>query len=254
MLDITPTMPGEGLRGLHARADVSMSPCVSAGCCDCLMGGEGQPTDQIHQRISCFKGAAGSSQRRSLRGDSACTWDIEATKLHAASTEDCYASAIMDIIEYPRSRRPDEATRARMSSQEMLGAERLKHLEFIQAVVTRLGTTSFLVKGWTLTIATIFFAVQVDRLSWAAAVSGLIPLLAFWFLDGYFLWQERLFRCLYDDVRRPDSGVELLSMNTAAYTGVVSLRAAMLSRTLMMFYGTLVVVDVALVVAGATTR
>ena len=34
---------------------------------------------------------------------------------------------------------------------------------------------------------------------------GLFPILAFWSLDGYFLWQERLFRALYEHVRAQDT-------------------------------------------------
>jgi hypothetical protein len=33
----------------------------------------------------------------------------------------------------------------------------------------------------------------------------LIPIFGFWLLDGYFLWQERLFRGIYDDVRQQET-------------------------------------------------
>jgi hypothetical protein len=75
-----------------------------------------------------------------------------------------------------------------------------------------------------------------------------VPLLAFWLLDGYFLWQERLFRRLYDDARTPGSGVALLSMRTSAYTSTETWVAATRSRTIALFYGALVLVDLALVV------
>ena len=32
----------------------------------------------------------------------------------------------------------------------------------------------------------------------------IIPVVSFWILDGYFLWQERLFRGIYNDVRLQD--------------------------------------------------
>ena len=35
------------------------------------------------------------------------------------------------------------------------------------------------------------------------------PVLMFWALDGYFLSRERLFRRLYDDVRRKEGNVDL---------------------------------------------
>ena len=30
----------------------------------------------------------------------------------------------------------------------------------------------------------------------------LLPIAGFWILDGYFLWQERLLRHVYDDIRK----------------------------------------------------
>jgi hypothetical protein len=141
-----------------------------------------------------------------------------------------------------------------MADQSGLGADRIKHLEFIQAVVTRLGTNSFLIKGWVLTIAAAFFAVLAKDPNAAIAAVGLIPLLAFWFLDGYFLWQERLFRRLYDDARRPTTSVEVLSMNVVGYRAQTTWAAAAFSQTLLLFYGALVLVDLALIVAIVATR
>jgi hypothetical protein len=129
-------------------------------------------------------------------------------------------------------------------------ADRIKHLEFIQAAITRFATSSFLIKGWVLTIAAAFFALLANKLNGAVAAVGLIPLLAFWFLDGYFLWQERLYRRLYDDVRRPDSSVEPFSMNISAYQPACTWPGATFSQTLLLFYGALVLVDVALIVAA----
>jgi hypothetical protein len=131
-----------------------------------------------------------------------------------------------------------------------LDADRIKHLEFIQAVVTRFATSSFLIKGWVLTIAAAFFALLANKLNSGIATVGLVPLLAFWFLDGYFLRQERLFRMLYDDVRRPTSAVESFSMNVSPYLARSTWAAATFSQTMLLFYGALVLVDVVLIIAA----
>ncbi len=131
-----------------------------------------------------------------------------------------------------------------------LDGDRIKHLEFIQAVVTRFATSSFLIKGWVLTIAAAFFALLANKLNSGVATVGLVPLLAFWFLDGYFLWQERLYRMLYDDVRRPTSAVEPFSMNVSPYLARTTWPAATFSRTMLLFYGALVLVDVVLIIAA----
>ncbi len=135
-----------------------------------------------------------------------------------------------------------------------LSPERIKHLEFIQNVITRLGNSSFLIKGWALTIAAAFFAVTAGKLNWKISLTALVPVLAFWFLDGYFLWQERLFRCLYDDVRQPDSNVETLSMDPRPYRSQVGWVSTTFSATLLAFYGALVLVDCAFIIGGAVRQ
>lgn len=137
---------------------------------------------------------------------------------------------------------------AEIGVREPLSADRIKHLEFIQATVTRLGTNSFLVKGWALTLAAGLFALSASRLSWQIASVGLVPLLCFWYLDCYFLRQERAFRRLYDDARRPDSTVEMLSMNVAPYLVRMPWPEVWLTPTLLLFYAPLLLADLALVV------
>ncbi|GAB2873837.1 hypothetical protein GCM10027074_47000 [Streptomyces deserti] len=129
-----------------------------------------------------------------------------------------------------------------------LDGDRVKHLEFIQAVITRMGTNSFLIKGWVLTLAAGLLAVSASRLSWQIATAGVVPLLCFWALDGYFLQQERLFRKLYDDVRRPDSTVEVMSMNVGPYLAGTSWRQSLLSKTVVLFHGALLVADLSIIV------
>lgn len=143
-----------------------------------------------------------------------------------------------------------------MSDQSGLGAERLKHLEFIQAVVTRLANGSFLIKGWTLTIAAAFFAIVVNRLNGGLAATGLVPIVTFWFLDGLFLRNERLYRRLYDDARGTDTAVESMSMDISPYLKQdrMTWASAAFSTTLSLFYGALVLVDVILIVTAAIRR
>ena len=124
----------------------------------------------------------------------------------------------------------------------------LKHLEFIQAVITRLANNSFLMKGWALTVAGAFYGFAVKGTSWEVAATGLMPVLVFWGLDAYFLRQERLFRGLYDQVRRRNARVEPFAMNAAAYaSGVASWRRTLVSRTLAPFYGAVFIVGIVLI-------
>jgi hypothetical protein len=86
--------------------------------------------------------------------------------------------------------------------------DRIKHLEMIQNVVSRLGGNSVLVKGWAITVAAALFGFALNTHRAAVALVAVVPIVAFWLLDTYFLRAERLFRALYDEVRLGDEGVE----------------------------------------------
>src|SRR6266511_2455864 len=100
-------------------------------------------------------------------------------------------------------------------SHQPLGDAQVKHLEFIQAVIGRLANNSFLMKGWALTVAGLIFGFTSKRGSWRIAAAAFLPVAAFWGLDAYFLRQERLFRRLYDAVRRSDPGRRFPSVGSA---------------------------------------
>ena len=126
---------------------------------------------------------------------------------------------------------------------------RIKHLEFIQGVISRLATNSFITKGWALTVGAAIYGFAADRLKpWIAAV-GFVPAIGFWWLDAYFLRQERLFRCLYDDARRPDTAVALFSMHVRLYFAKPLVRwpKVIFSITLVLFYGIIFIVGVVII-------
>lgn len=76
----------------------------------------------------------------------------------------------------------------------------MKHLEMIQGVINRMASNSFLLKGWAVTLVAGIFALSskdADKLYFLIAY---IPILVFWGLDAYYLFQERLYRKLYDKI------------------------------------------------------
>lgn len=103
--------------------------------------------------------------------------------------------------------------------------ERLKHLDFIQSIISRLAANSFIIKGWTVTLTSGLIAVSADKEKAAYAAAALIPAVVFWGLDAYYLRQERLYRRLYDDARRPPEQrsclVESFSLSVLAYRDTV---------------------------------
>jgi hypothetical protein len=77
-----------------------------------------------------------------------------------------------------------------------------KHLDFLQAAITRMAGNSFQTKAWSVAVAsaTVAFAAAKDS-DPRAAVLGVVPIIAFWALDAYYLALERLFRDKYNSVR-----------------------------------------------------
>lgn len=112
-----------------------------------------------------------------------------------------------------------------------------KHLEFIQNVINRMAGNSFLLKGWTVTIVSAIFALAQKDANTAYLLVPILPALIFWFLDGYFLRQERLFRKLYEHVRLLNEDQIDFSMNTLPFqSNVDDVIHVALSKTLLAFY------------------
>ena len=81
-----------------------------------------------------------------------------------------------------------------------MSEEKIKHLEFIQNVITRMNTNSFQIKGWNITIVSAILAIFASTKNNYFLLSAIFPSIIFWFLDAYYLMQERKFRGLYNDV------------------------------------------------------
>jgi hypothetical protein len=102
--------------------------------------------------------------------------------------------------------------------------DKLKHLEFIQLTIVRMAANSFILKGWTVTISAALFALAAKDTDPRFAFIALFAAAAFWGLDAYYLRQERLFRELYNDVRKSVAAdtESYFSMATTKYTKRVS--------------------------------
>lgn len=83
-----------------------------------------------------------------------------------------------------------------------MDSAKIAHLQFLQAVIARMASNSFVLKGWAVTLVAGLFALSASDSDHNFMVVAYIPVLMFWGLDGYFLSQERRFRALYDRVRR----------------------------------------------------
>lgn len=118
---------------------------------------------------------------------------------------------------------------------------KLKHLEFIQAVIVRLSTNSFSLKGWCVALISALLALNAsDPSKEQFAILALLILPVFWLMDGYYLCKERHFRKLYDKVR--GSTKTDLSMDVKEFCSQWQWAEACTSKTLLPFYITMILV------------
>jgi hypothetical protein len=121
---------------------------------------------------------------------------------------------------------------------------KLKHLEFIQAVIARMATNSFLFKGWAITIAAALAGFAAVDSKAALLVLALASTVMFWGLDGYYLWLERCFINLHNKVAAKMPAEIDFAMTPDKTDATRRWLATCFCRPhLWLFYGTIVVVD-----------
>jgi len=127
-----------------------------------------------------------------------------------------------------------------------MSKDKLKHLEFIQNVITRMNTNSFQIKGWTVTIVSAILAIYASTKNCYFVLSGIFPTLIFWFLDTYYLTQERKFRGLYNDVAEVSENpkqIKPFAMRPDLYTkGKYSYWYVFWSTTIWKLYLTIIII------------
>lgn len=75
-----------------------------------------------------------------------------------------------------------------------------KHLEMLQAVITRMAQNSFAIKGWSVTLVTALLAFQQRDSDRRFALLAVVAAAFFAVLDAYYLAVERSYRDLYNRV------------------------------------------------------
>lgn len=127
----------------------------------------------------------------------------------------------------------------------MSNDNKIKHLEFIQLIITRMNVNSFMVKGWLITlVAAIFVLSEKDsnvKFLWLTPFVSIL----FWILDGFFVSTERKYRGLYDHVRSLSEAQIDYSMNAEAYSGGKNgFIPSFFSLTLLLFYPIIILASI----------
>lgn len=111
-----------------------------------------------------------------------------------------------------------------------------KHIDIIQSTISRMAQNSFMIKGWTITILVGLFVFLQNNKFKNDIFIYLIPIIFFWLLDSYYLWQERLFRKLYNDIIDNLTEESDLSMNIIPYKNTVKFYSSLWSPSEIMIY------------------
>lgn len=92
--------------------------------------------------------------------------------------------------------------------------DKRKHLELIQAVVTRMSVASSNAKSWLMPVVTAAYGFALTSSSAAVATLGVVAVLLFSYVDANYLRQERAYRKLYDVVALGEKRVPPFSLDT----------------------------------------
>jgi len=142
-----------------------------------------------------------------------------------------------------------------MENKESLKEYMLKEIEIIQDIIKRMAFNSFMIKGWTITLVVVSLLLKGTE-KYKIWIS-FIPLLIFWFLDAYFLWQERMYRKLYDWVinNRLKTEEHLFDMNAYRFKDEVQSKfRIMFSITLGWFYCSIPILIIIYALVLLTTK
>jgi hypothetical protein len=121
---------------------------------------------------------------------------------------------------------------------------KLKHLDYIQAAISRMSTNSFLFKGWAITIATGLSAFGAANTKAALLIIAVISTVLFWGLDGYYLWIERGFVELHKQVaKKAEADIDFAMVVDKTNAARRWLRTCWRPH-LWLFYGAIIVIDV----------
>ena len=128
-----------------------------------------------------------------------------------------------------------------------------KEIDLIQGCISRMAQNSFLIKGWAVTVVTVVLALMEKNIDPIYLCLVLfIPLVAFWYLDAFFLQTEKMYRKMYEWVLKARHGKDfshLYDLNPHRFKDQVDSRSkVMRSITLRIFYGIPLLVVVTIII------
>lgn len=129
---------------------------------------------------------------------------------------------------------------------------KVKHLEMIQAVITRLAGNSFQSKQWALTLLGVIWGIALKNdsvsLNYGFWMTNTL-IIMFWHLSSYYLQQEKLFRLMYDEALMNTNNTSarlVLTPSSELRKKKPCIVCVMFSRTQLGLYGVLLLLNIVL--------
>ena len=128
---------------------------------------------------------------------------------------------------------------------------KLKHLEFIQNIITRMNTNSFQIKGMSITITAALLALTASDYNILYVSIVYFSLFIFWGLDACYLSQEKGYRELYEEVRElTEEQIDFNLKLKKEYTeGTNSWSHTLFNKTIWSLYSLQAVITLVLILA-----
>ena len=129
-----------------------------------------------------------------------------------------------------------------------MSPEEIKHLEFIQNVITRMNANSFSLKGWAITISSATIGIFLSTKLKEFFLIGIFASVLFWFLDAFYLHQEKKYRSLYNDAKQEAKEnepkiIQTFNMDASNYKkGFCEYIIVVFSKTLVPLYISIIII------------
>ena len=125
---------------------------------------------------------------------------------------------------------------------------KLKHLEFIQNTIIRMSTNSFIIKGWAITLVSALFVLSQKDTNQNYVVLTYLAIPIFWYMNGYFLLQERRYRELYNSVRQKNESNIDFSMDARRYkNGRNTIFSCLFSKSIWPIYIFILIISIGII-------
>ena len=109
-----------------------------------------------------------------------------------------------------------------------------------------MGQNSFLIKGWTITLITAILAMNIEIKNVHFLYFATIIIVISWLLDSYYLYLEKSYRLLYDDIIN-DKEIIPFSMDISEYKNRTIFSKSLFSRTTLPLYGMITLSNIFLI-------